>query len=132
MTSTHRRVPGPMVTEEFASFWAAANAQRLQLRRCRDTGKAYYPPRERSPFTGSLDTEAFDACGSGTLYSFSVLLRTETPYCLAYVTLDEGPLILSNIQATDFGTLRIGQRLRVVFVESTTGQKVPMFTPEWA
>ena len=129
MTSASRAIPAPQITDEVASFWVAANEQRLQLRRCRGTARAYYPPWERSPFTGSLDTELFDASGLGTLYSFSVLLRTAAPYCLAYVTLDEGPIVLTNIHAPDFSALRIGQRLRVVFVDSDSGQKVPMFAP---
>jgi uncharacterized protein len=127
--TVERIPPTPHVNDETAAFWAAANEHRFLLRRCRDTGKAYYFPRERSPFTGSLNTEWCDASGNATLYSFSVLVRTDTPYCLAYVQLDEGPIILSNLCQTDFTQLRIGQRLRVVFLASADGQKIPMFTP---
>jgi uncharacterized protein len=126
---TERIPPAPTISDEVASYWAAANDERLRLRRCLDTGKAYFPPRERSPFTGSTNTEWFDAAGLGTLYAFSVLVRTETPYCLAYVMLDEGPILLTNISQVDFNSLCIGQRVRAVYVSSTSGQKVPMFTP---
>ena len=129
MTKMQRTPPGPAVSPETEAFWEAANESRLLLRRCLDTGKAYFPPHERSPFTGSANTEWFDASGEATLYAHSVLVRTDVPYCLAYVTLTEGPIILSNICTDDFDQLEIGQPLEVVFVDSTTGQKVPAFAP---
>ena len=49
----------PHITPESAPFWDAANRGQLLLRRCLDTGKAYYYPRDHSPFrTGRLCLEA--------------------------------------------------------------------------
>jgi uncharacterized OB-fold protein len=50
------------------------------------------------------------------------------PYAIGYVTLKEGPSILTNFVDCDLGRLRIGQKVRVVF-KSTEGPPLPFFTP---
>jgi len=80
----------PHITPESAPFWAAANQDQLLLRRCLDTGKAYYYPRDHSPFTGSTATDWIVASGGATLHSFSYSGRADDVHCIAYVTLDEG------------------------------------------
>ena len=58
------------------------------------------------------------------------MVRTKEPYCLAYVELDEGPRMLTNITDCDLDAVRIGQRVRVVFKPTQYGAPlVPMFTP---
>ena len=58
-----------------------------------------------------------------------MLPRAQPPYCIAYVELAEGPIMLTNILTDDFDSLRIGQPVRVQFVPSADGQRVPMFVP---
>jgi hypothetical protein len=55
--------------------------------------------------------------------------RVSPPYALAYVTLDEGVSMMTNIVECDFDAIRIGQRVRVVFVPTEGGPPVPMFRP---
>ena len=50
------------------------------------------------------------------------------PYAIAYVTLAEGPTMMSNIVDCDLDAIRIGQRVRLVFKPAENGQPVPMFT----
>lgn len=121
--------PSPQIWPETAAYWDAANEGRLLLRRCLDTGRAYHYPRPHSPFTGSDHTEWMQASGKGTVYSLSVLPRAQPPYCIAYVELAEGPIMLSNLLADDLAGLRIGQPVQVRFVASANGQMVPMFEP---
>ncbi|MEO8804855.1 MAG: OB-fold domain-containing protein [Burkholderiaceae bacterium] len=125
-----KRVPAaPQAWPETAEFWAAANQKRLLLRRCRSTGRAYHYPRNHSPFNGSDNTEWIEASGEGTIYSFSVMPRADPPYCIAYVTLAEGPTMLTNVLTDNFDRLHIGQSVRVSFEPSEGGQLVPMFVP---
>lgn len=119
----------PAITAETAPYWQAANEGRLLLKRCRQSGKAYHYPREHSPFVGGTDTEWFQASGLGHVYSFSVQVKADPPYCIAYIVLDEGPIILSNLCHVDFDEVYIGQRVQAVFVASENGQKIPMFSP---
>lgn len=124
-----RTPPSPQPWPETVAFWAAANERRLLLKCCSTTGKAFFYPREHSPFDGSAATEWVEASGEGHIYSFSVISRNQPPYCIAYVSLREGPTILTNIVAQDLTTIRIGQPVRVTFVPSEDGQLVPMFEP---
>jgi len=51
------------------------------------------------------------------------------PYAIAYVTLDEGPTMMTNIVDCDLDSIRIGQKVKLTFVPSENGPKMPMFTP---
>ena len=70
-----------------------------------------------------------DAKGTGTVYTFTVM-RTKEPYCVAYVELDEGVRVFTNIVDCDLDEVKIGQKVKVVF-KPTTGDSPPatMFTP---
>lgn len=110
--------------------WFAATARGvLLLRRCDGCGEVHFPPRPICPHCFSDRTEFLEASGRGTIYSFSIPRRVPEPYCIAYVTLDEGPTILSNIIDCPLDQLAIGQRVRAVFRTSANGHAVPMFTP---
>ena len=66
----------------------------LLLQRCGDTGRAYFPPRPFSPYTGSRNVSVFEASGQGTLYSYVINQRPakgfDAPYAIAIVQLPEG------------------------------------------
>ena len=56
--------------------------------------------------------------------------RAPVPYAIAYVTLDEGPTMMTNIVDCDLDAIRIGQAVRVVFKPTEDGgPPVPMFSP---
>ena len=70
------------------------------------------------------------ASGRGAIYSVSVMRRgPSAPYALAYVTLEEGPAMLTKIVDCDFDRLSIGQRVAVRFVATNGGAPVPAFAP---
>jgi uncharacterized OB-fold protein len=114
---------------ETIPYWEAAARGELLLKRCQSCGAAHFYPRVLCPFCFSDKTEWLRAAGMGTIYSFSVMRRAEQPYAIAYVTLDEGPTMMTNIVDCDLDAIRIGQRVRLVFKRAENGQAVPMFTP---
>ena len=126
-----RPLSAPEPNVETQPFWDAAREGRLLIKRCNDTGQPFYYPRALSPFTLSADTEWVEATGTGTIYSLSTMRRgKDAPYTLAYVTLDEGPAVLTNIDTDDHDALAIGQRVRVVFKPTAEGAPpVPFFAP---
>ncbi|HXH83007.1 MAG TPA: Zn-ribbon domain-containing OB-fold protein [Candidatus Tectomicrobia bacterium] len=130
MTAPARTIPAPPVTPETQPFWDAAAAGRLLVKRCAACGEAHHYPRTICPFCGSDRTGWTEASGRGTIYSYSVFRRAPAPYAIAYVTLAEGPTMMTNIVGCDLDAIRIGQAVRVVFVPSEGGPPVPMFTPE--
>jgi uncharacterized protein len=55
--------------------------------------------------------------------------RADEPYAIAYVTLEEGTTMLTNIVDCDFDRLKIGQPVKLIFKTSKDGLPIPMFTP---
>ena len=122
-----RTVPAPRVLPEAAEYWRAADAGRLLVKRCTACGEHHHYPRDVCPFCGSTATEWREASGRGRVYSFSTMGQGEAAYTLAYVTLDEGPTLLTNLVQGDGWA--IDQPVKVVFQPSDGGPAVPMFAP---
>ena len=124
-----RTIPGPPVNSETKPFWDAAASGKLLVKKCGACGERHHYPRAICPFCGSDRTEWKDATGMGVIYSFSVMRRSSPPYVIAYVTLDEGPTIMTGLVDCDLDALRIGQPVRVAWTPTDGGPPVPMFTP---
>lgn len=129
MSTPERKLPAPQVTPETKAFWDAASEGKLLVKRCRSCGEAHHYPRALCPFCFSDETEWQEASGRGTIYSYSVMRRAPVPYAIAYVTLAEGPTMMTNIVDGDFDALSIGQSVKVVFKPTDEGPPMPMFTP---
>jgi len=129
MAGQERKIPAPEANPETRPFWEAAADGRLLIGKCTSCGKPHYYPRAICPLCGSDTTELVQASGRGAVYSYSVMRRVPVPYALAYVTLDEGVTMMTNIVDCDLDAIRIGQRVRLVFKPSEGGPPVPMFTP---
>ncbi|MGE0333256.1 MAG: Zn-ribbon domain-containing OB-fold protein [Ramlibacter sp.] len=131
MSTPHqdRPLPAPIVDAATEAWWSAAREGVLRVRRCTACQKIHWYPRPVCPFcTG--DTAWEDSSGRGEIYSVSVTRRAgPIPYAIAYVKLDEGVTVLTNIVDCDLDTLRIGQRVKVCFKKSEDGTSIPMFTP---
>ena len=124
MAQGQRRIPAPAVTPETKPFWDAAAAGRLVIKQCTACGQPHRYPRSICPFCGSDATEWRPASGLGTIYTYSVMRRVPEPYAIAYVTLDEGVTMLTNIVDCDFDTLKIGQAVSVVFKPRSEERRV--------
>jgi uncharacterized OB-fold protein len=129
MAGQERKIPAPEANPETRPFWEAAAQGRLLIKTCASCGQPHYYPRSICPFCGSDATEWLTASGRGTIYSYSVMRRVPAPYALAYVTLDEGVTMMTNIIDCDLDAIRIGQRVQVVFKPTEGGPPVPMFAP---
>ena len=117
-----------MTHAENQPFFDAAREGKLLIKRCLDCNELHYYPRALCPFCASARTEWLAAQGRGTIYSFSVMRRTQPPYAIAYVRLEEGVTVLTNLVDCDFDRLRIGDAVRVVF-QPKGEEIIPMFTP---
>lgn len=124
-----RRIPAPKVLPETLAYWQAADAGRLLVKRCTACGEHHHYPRDICPFCWSEATEWREAAGTGTVYSFSTMGQGEAAYTLAYVQLDEGPVMMSNLVGAEPGAWAVGQRVRVAFAPSEGGHAVPVFEP---
>jgi uncharacterized OB-fold protein len=129
MTTDAKKIAAPAVTDETRPFWDAAAGGRLLVKWCLECGKPHHYPRSLCPHCGSDRTEWRPASGRGTIYTYSVMRRVPVPFAIAYVTLDEGVTMMTNIVDCDLDAIRIGQPVRVVFQPTDGGPPVPMFTP---
>jgi uncharacterized protein len=120
--------PDPPSSPEAEPFVAAAREGRFLLRRCTSCGKAHGYPRALCPFCAG-ETAWEEASGQGTIYSYTVLAREDPPRTVAYVTLAEGPTMMTSLVECDAEALAIGQPVRLVFARSRNGTPVPCFRP---
>jgi uncharacterized OB-fold protein len=127
--------PAPAVNPETREYWAATAQGRLLLKRCLDCGSVIWYPRALCPDCASMNTEWFAASGRGRVYSYTLNHRGQGayaqagPYVLAYVELDEGPRMMTNIVEADAGTLAVGLPVEAVFHDTGEGSALPRFRP---
>jgi uncharacterized OB-fold protein len=125
---TTRRIPAPSQNLESKPFWDAAKQGKFMIKRCNACGEPHWYPRTICPFCHSSDTSWQESKGEGVIYTFSVMRRnTPVPYAIGYVTLDEGPSLLTNFVDCDFDQLKIGQRVKLKWSQTGEGQP-PVFT----
>ncbi len=127
--SEERNYTGPSVNLETEGYWEATKQGKLLVKKCDDCGKPHFYPRAYCPHCQSGNTSWTEASGKGKIYSFSVMRRAPIPYAMAYVTLDEGVTMMSNLVECDFDALACGQDVEVTFRETEGGHSLPMFRP---
>jgi uncharacterized OB-fold protein len=128
MATRQRTIPAPQPNPETQAFWDAAMRGKFLIRTCRSCDKAHWYPRAICPFCAG-ETEWVEASGRAKVYSYSVMRRVPEPYAVAYVTLAEGPTMITNLVDCDVDQLKIGQDVRIAFTPSDNGPPVPTFTP---
>lgn len=127
--------PAPAVDPAARPFWEATARHVLLLPHCAGCAQVFWPPRSWCPACGSRRLHWRPAAGTGHVYSFTVVrrgageYRNVNAYVLAYVELDEGPRILTNVVDADARTLRIGLPVTVVFQDTGEGSALPRFRP---
>ncbi len=120
----------PLVREHPGTlpFWAGAAQGRFVVPTCSDCGKAHWYPRNFCPLCFSAAIEWRASGGTGTIYAFTSMPRATPVVVVAYVQLDEGPLMLTNVVDCEPRTPAIGRRVKVKFAASDGGRMLPMFT----
>jgi uncharacterized OB-fold protein len=129
-------VPAPTVSPEGADYWAATAEGRLALQRCTGCSHVIWYPRGFCPACEGRELEVITATGRGTIYSFTVIRRgaigpykgTE-PYALAYVELEEGSRVMTNVVECDVDALQIGDAVTAVFHPTGEGTSLVRFRP---
>ena len=125
-----RKIPAPAVTIESKPFWDAATQGKFLIKRCNACGEAHWYPRALCPFCFSDETVWEESPGEGVIYSYSVMHRSPSgPYAIGYVTLAEGPAVLTNFVDVAPDGLSIGQKVKVKFQPTENGPPVPVFAP---
>jgi len=130
--------PAPVVLPEVKAFWDGTAEGKLLLAKCNECEQLIWYPRPFCPVCASTSVSWVPASGRGTVYSFTVNRRgvADLPayrdagvYVLAYVELDEGPRIMTNIVECDPDSVRVGQKVEVVFHDTGQGTALWRFRP---
>lgn len=101
-----------------AAFRAFLSEGRFMIQRSASTGAHVFYPRVAAPGTGEPDLEWVEASGMGTVYATTVTRLKPNPdgspadYNIAIVALDEGPRMMSRVEGTPPGEVRIGLRVK--------------------
>jgi uncharacterized OB-fold protein len=125
-----RKIRDPALNPGDEPYFKAAGEGKLMIMKCKDCGKVHHYPRAICPHCFSQNLEWQQAKGTGVIYTYSVTRRGgPVPYAIGYVTLDEGPKMMTNFVNCDLDTLKIGGKVKVCFVKSENGTSVPVFEP---
>ncbi|MFP6655721.1 MAG: Zn-ribbon domain-containing OB-fold protein [Myxococcota bacterium] len=131
----------PTFDWESRAYWEGAGRGKLVLQRCLACGGVQHRPRGFCVQCPDGEIEHFVASGRGVVYTYSIVhqnqmpkFRNALPYVVAYVALEEGPQLLTNLVDCDLETIEIGMPVRVDFVkipDAKTGDLlgVPRFVP---
>jgi uncharacterized OB-fold protein len=123
-----RKLPAPTPLPETQAFWDAAAAGDFLLPKCTSCGRHHWYPRPKCPFCFG-DCDWTKSAGTGQVYSYSVMRAAKPAFVIAYVALDEGPKVLTNITGTAPEDVTIGMRVKVQFKPTEGGPPVPVFVP---
>ena len=128
--------PLPHIDEEMRPWWEALQRHELYIQKCRDCGYTRYYPRALCTNCQSSKTEWVRCSGRGTIYTFTVTnqnqapgFRESLPYVMAYVDLDEGLKMLTNIVDCPPDQVRIGMPVEVVYEDVTPEVTLAKFRP---
>jgi uncharacterized OB-fold protein len=114
--------PAPPVNDETAPFWAALGEGRLELPVCDACGHHIWYPRQWCPVCQHESVAWTVLSGRGTVYARTILRKAmgpwggAAPFVIAYVELDEGPRVLTNVVTEDPEAVDVGTPVEAVFV----------------
>jgi uncharacterized OB-fold protein len=130
--------------EEFgpdaAEFWEGARLGEFRVLRCDRCDAVIWYPRAHCPTCGSREVtwSVRPAPVTGVIYTFTVVRKhthpffaPRTPFVVAWVDVDDGPRLLTEVAGVDVDQVRVGDRV-VLRWEEHESVKLPTFVPEVA
>ena len=126
----------PASTRRRGATGKPAGATSSSCSAARACGTLRYYPRAVCPECLSGEARWERMSGRGTVYTFTVTyqnqspgFREELPYVLAYVTLDEGVQMLTNVVGCPPDQVKIGMPVEVTFEDVNDEIAIPRFKP---
>jgi uncharacterized OB-fold protein len=126
----------PITNVETQQFWDGTAEGRIDLPRCTQCNLVIWYPRAVCPDCQSTAHVWETMAATGTVYSFTVTRagggrrwKEHLPFVVAYVRLDEGPTMLTNIVGCDPDAVQIGMAVSAVFDDTGEGASLVRFEP---
>ncbi|MBI2369710.1 MAG: OB-fold domain-containing protein [Deltaproteobacteria bacterium] len=128
--------PLPVPSEDSGPFWEACRRHELCLQRCEACGRFRFPPAILCPECHSLAFQWAPVSGRGKVWSFVVFHRAyhpgfaeELPYTVAWIELEEGARVISNVVGCRPDEVRCDMSVEVGFEDVTPEVTLPKFRP---
>lgn len=118
-------------------FWAATKEKEFKYQQCASCDTVVFYPRGHCTGCTSGELVWKTASGKATVYSYSVVrqsyhpfFRNMVPYAVAWIDLEEGPRILSNVVGIEdpLTDVSIGQSVQLEWEEHEE-LCIPLFRP---
>jgi len=127
--------PLPTITTTDKDFWEGAKRRELMVYKCLNCGRYYFP----ATHCLSCDNPKMSwvkASGKGKVYTYIVYRQAyepswkdHLPYNVAWVQLEEGPIILTNIVGCKPEEISIGMEVEPAFEDITEQITLAKFKP---
>lgn len=126
------RTPQPVMGMYDALMWQSIRDGALKLQHCACCGTVLYPPAPVCPHCLSSELEWKPVSGRGTVLSWVVFHKTyldayPAPYNVIAVRLDEGAVLVSNLEAPLPEGSWIGKKVKMVYSTMPDGFVLPRF-----
>jgi uncharacterized OB-fold protein len=119
-------------------FWEATREHELRYQVCDGCSGVVFFPRRHCPHCMGMSLSWKVSKGEGAVYTYTVIrqighpaFRPLAPYAVAWIDLDEGFRMLSNVVGVDDPAkdVKIGMRVRVQWEDQEGGLSLPLFAP---
>jgi uncharacterized OB-fold protein len=126
------RTPQPVMGMYDAPMWQSIRDGALKLQHCTSCDTVLYPPGPVCPHCLSSELEWRGVSGRGTVLSWAVFHKTyldayPAPYNVIAVRLEEGAVLVSNLEAPLPEGSWIGKQVRMIFKPMPDGFVLPRF-----
>lgn len=141
MAEPTKEIPKPLpeITPVNKPFWDAAAAGKLVMQRCADCRSWVWCPRPACVECGGAKLKWTQLAGRGEIFAFTVIrevvghslrgFAADIPYVTAWIDLEEGPRICSNVVGLPAEKVAIGMPVEAFFEDSGRGIFLPKFRP---
>jgi uncharacterized OB-fold protein len=135
MTEAYAK-PVPEPTRDSRPYWDGLREGRLVIQQCGVCGKLRHYPRPVCDACYSMETTWRQVSGHGTVHSWTVAhhpfhpgFKSELPYVLVTVDLDEGVRMLAQIRGLEADALAVGLPVTMIAERVTDELALPVFVP---
>lgn len=110
----------PTINRDNQFFYDGLREHKLLIQQCSDCKTLRVPPRPMCGNCQSLNWQATESTGRGTVYSYVMpqyppLPFFDYPYVVALIELDEGVRIVSNLREVDPADVKVGMPVEVFY-----------------
>jgi uncharacterized protein len=125
----------PLITSVDRPFWDAAKQHELMAYKCQNCG-AYYSLVVDCVKCNAPKMAWVRVSGKGKVFTYTIyhqlyspIWKEDIPYNAAWVQLDEGPIMMTNIIECKKDDIRVGMPVEVVYDDITPEVTLPKFKP---